>query len=377
MIKTMLKLIIGWRLYIALVSLIAIQLIAFKPTFPYAAELLEPTGHPLFWGLANFDGVHYLGIADKGYFAQFTQAFFPLYPIVMNLVDKLFHNLILSGLLISHVSLIIFAIVLYRLVLLDHQKVVAESTLLFYLVFPTSFFFAALYTESMFMALVVGTFLAARKKRWLLAGILGGFASATRLFGVLLLPALIIEFWQQHQSKNILATIRSKWRELIGITLSASGLLAYMRYLATNFSDPLYFLHAQPVFGAQRTADKIILLYQVFWRYTKMMVTVEPLSLLYYTVTQEFFLSLTFLVLLIIAARKIRLSYIVFGALAYILPTLTGTLSSQPRYLLIVFPAFIILGQIKNKKIRFLLYALSSLLLAINLSLFTRGYWVS
>ena len=150
-----------------------------------------------------------------------------------------------------------------------------------------------------------------------------------------------------------------------------------MHYLAKNFSDALYFIHAQPVFGAQRSADKLILLYQVFWRYTKMIFTVEPKSLLYYTVSQEFILSLAFLFLMIISYKKTRLSYAVFATLAYIVPTLTGTLSSMPRYVLVMFPAFIVLGQIRNKALRVTLYALSAALLAINLSLFTRGYWVS
>jgi len=377
MIKQIIKQIIIWRLGLLIVTLIAIQFIPFRPTFPYAAELLEPQGHPLFWSLANFDGVHYIGIADKGYFAQFTQAFFPFYPLLTRWLNVIFNNYILSGYFISHVSLVAFFYLFNQLLKLDYSSKTTNNALLLYLIFPTSFFFAALYTESLFMVLVIGSFLAARKKHWLLAGILGGVASATRLFGILLLPALIVELWQQSNSKKLTTFIKTSWQKLISVSISASGLLLYMAYLAKNFSDALYFLHAQPVFGASRSADKLILLYQVFWRYTKMIFTVDPQSILYYTVSQEFILSLLFLVLAIIAFKKTRLSYAVFGILAFFLPTLTGTLSSVPRYALTVFPAFIVLGQIKSKPLKNLIFVASSLLLIINISLFTRGYWVS
>ncbi len=375
--RWIIKSIVVWRVCIAAVIFVAATIVPFHPTFPYAEALLEPTGHPVWWALANFDGVHYIGIATKGYFAQFTQAFFPVYPALINWLDKVFNNPIFSGYLISHLSLIAFLFLLYKLIRLDHSKHIAISTILFYLIFPTSFFFAALYTESFFMALTAGAFLAARKKKWLLAGILGAVGSGTRLVGVLLLPALLVELWQQQKFKNPLVFVKKSWRQIVSISISVSGLLLYMRYLAKNFSDALYFIHAQPVFGAQRSTEKLILLYQVFWRYTKMMFTVQPKSLLYYTVSQEFLFSLIFLLLMIWSYKKTRLSYAVFATLAYIVPTLTGTLSSMPRYVLVMFPAFIVLGHIKSKTSRYILYALSLTLLAINVSLFTRGYWVS
>lgn len=377
MITRILRNIVIWRLFILVVSFVAIQLIPFKYSFPYTERLLEPQGHPLFWSLANFDGVHYLGIADNGYFAQFTQAFFPLYPLLIKLNSYLIQNHIVSGYLISISSLIAFTYLLHKLITLDYSHKIATKTLFYYLIFPTSFFFAAVYTESIFMLFVIGSLYSARKKRWLLAGLLGGLASATRLFGILLLPTLIIELWLQNKKKSLPTLIKTGWTSIASISLSASGLLLYMRYLSINFSDAFYFLNAQPAFGAQRTAEKLILLYQVFWRYLKMLFTVDVKSLLYFTVAQEVTVSLVFLALSIIAFKKTRLSYAIFGLLAYIMPTLTGTFSSMPRYVLVIFPAFIVLAQIKQPWLKKIIIAFSVLLLVINISLFTRGYWVA
>ena len=63
----------------------------------------------------------------------------------------------------------------------------------FLLIFPTAYFLHIGYTEALFMALVLGSFLAARTERWWLAGLLGGLAALTRVNGLVLMPALPAE----------------------------------------------------------------------------------------------------------------------------------------------------------------------------------------
>ena len=357
-----------WRVVLLGIAAIGTVILPFKPSFPYSEALLTPHGSPLFWSWANFDGVHYLGIAAKSYFAQFTQAFFPLYPLLIRILTGFIHNSNLNGLLISNFSFLACMAVFYRLLRLDISDVQAKRSLLLLLVFPTSFFFGSLYTESFFLLSVLLSFYFARRRRFILAGICGALASATRVLGVLLIPALLIEYFSSSR--------RSRWGWAMAL-LPAAGLLLYMYYLNVSFHDPLYFLHAQPAFGAQRSGEKIILLYQVFWRYLKMLVTVPVTTLIYYTVSQEFLSAVIFLFLSLLSFRFIRRSYAVFGILAYVLPTLIGTFSSLPRYALILFPAFMLLGRIKSRTLRYAIYATSCLLLAINVVLFTRGYWVA
>lgn len=368
MVNWLISRFIIWRLALVVVAGIGMVILPFKPSFPYAETLLLPHGSPLFWSWANFDGVHYIGIAEKSYFAQFTQAFFPLYPLLIRVFNGITHNSIASGLVISNLSFLGALIWLYKLVRLDSTQTQAKQTVVWLLLFPSSFFFGSLYTESVFLFVTLASFYAARQRRWLLAGVWGAVAAATRILGILLIPALLVEY--------LALSKRSRWGWW-PLLLPAAGLLLYMYYLNVSFHDPLYFLHAQPAFGAGRSGDKIILLYQVFWRYFKMLFTVPVTSLLYYTVSQEFLSAVIFLFLSLLAFKFTRRSYAIFGILAYILPTLTGTFSSMPRYVLVLFPAFIILGRIKNQTIRHWLYAISLLLLIINVMLFTRGYWVA
>lgn len=319
---------------------------------------------PILWSRANFDGIHYLDIARKGY-GIYQQAFFPLYPRLIEKLAPVFGGRdLLAGWDISLVSLFLGLVLLVKLVKLDYEEKIAQRTAIFLLVFPTAFFFSIVYTESLFLFLILASFYFARTRKWWLAGVFGALASATGLAGVFLLPALLVEWWEQYQIKNA----KPKIAQLIPIFLIPLGLLYYMRFLSIKFGDPLMFLHAQ----------KIILLYQVFWRYFKMLWLVEKQSLTYFVVVLEFVSAVGFLALLWLAYRKrLRLSYLVFAVLSYLTPTLTGALSSMPRYVLTLFPCFITLSLIESRVIRYALLIVSFLLLVACTVLFTRGYWIA
>ena len=375
-LKKTLKIVTIWRVIVTFFAWVGIQILPFKDSFPYRETILEPFGHPLFYSWANFDGVHYLGIASDGYWANFTQAFFPVYPWLIRVVDLAVNNLLLSGLLFSHVSLIFALTIFYRLLRLDYNQKISKRSILLMLVFPTSFFFGSFYTESFFFLLTVCSFYFMRKKMDKTAYLFAAIASGTRLVGAFLFPALLYEQWsrltKKQQQKPLLVI-----RKLLPASMSLIGLGSYMLYLHLKFKDALFFLNAQPAFGAERSADKLILLYQVIFRYIKMLITVDPTSLLYYTVSQEFLVSMLFLVLIALSLKKVRTSYVIFGFLCYIVPTLTGTFSSMARYVLIIFPAFVYLAHIKNTRAFKVIVFISAILLAINTMLFTRGYWVA
>jgi len=334
--------------------------------------------HPGFWAWANFDGGYYVNIAYRGY-GSFEQVFFPFYPwLIRTLASFLGRDIfvfLISGLIISRLTFIIALFLFYFLIRLDYDKKVSQMAIVFLLFFPTSFFFGAAYTESLFLALVLGSFYAARKRKWLIAGILGALASGTRLVGIFLLPAFLWEWWEQNKIKNEKLKMKNLL-DLAPILLVSAGLLYYMRFLATNYHDPLMFLHVQPILGVQKVADKIILFYQVIWRYLKMIASTK-MDYLYFTVWLEFLTGVCFLGLLVFAyLKKIRLSYIIFSVLLYITPTLTGTFSSMTRYVLVLFPCFISMALLKNRIIKILLFTFYFLLLIVSTIFFTRGYFV-
>ncbi len=373
MTKYLVKLFIAWRIGLFLFLLAGIKILKAKVEFlgGGASTGLYFT-NPLLWAWVNFDGVHYISIAKNGYL-QFQQAFFPLYPLVVSFFARLTGEYLIAGLFVSNLSFLAALYLFYKLIILDFKKSVAKRAIFYLLVFPTSFYFGSFYTESLFLLLVIGSFYLARKNNWFLAGLLGGLASATRLIGIFLFPALLIEWYSQRHKES-----RSKIKDLLPLFLICLGLLFYMWYLKKTVGDPLYFFHMQPLFGAERSGDRIILLYQVFWRYLKMIFTTK-LNVLYFSVWLEFLSSIVFLILTLFSLFRLRTSYSVYMVFAYLAPTLTGTFSSMPRYVLVLFPGFILLSLFseKHRWLRVAYPIVSMLLLAVSTILFTRGYWVS
>lgn len=365
---------IAWQLVMAGIIFLGSRALPSSNQYIYTEPkvILNP---PFLWSRANFDGMHYLDIARKGY-GVYQRAFFPLYPKLVNSLTPFFGGRdLVAGWGISLISLLLGLVLLAKLVKLDYKENIARRAIIFLLIFPTAFFFSMVYTESFFLFLVLASFYFARIKKWWLAGIFGALASATRLVGIFLLPALLVEWGEQRKISS--AKTADQISNFAPIFLIPLGLLYYMRFLAIQYHDPLMFLHVQPFFGAERVT-KIILLYQVFWRYLKMFWTVDKQSLTYFVVSLEFLVGLGFLGLLFFGyKKKIRLSYLVFAALAYLLPTLSGTFSSMPRYALTLFPCFIIMGLIENKMVKALFFTIFFLLFAICAVLFTRGYWIA
>lgn len=349
---------IVWQAAIVSVSFLSSRILPARERFMYNDRVL--------WNRANFEGSHYLQISRNGY-GLHQQAFFPLYSELIRFFTPLFGGKdLLVGTLISNLSLLIFMFLLYKLVCLDYQELVAKRALVFFLFFPTSFFMGMVYTEALFLMLAVGSFYAARKKKWLIAGILGGLASYTRLVGIFLFPALLYEWWSEKKIQSFLPLL-----------LVPLGLLSYMKFLWQRFGDPLMFFHVQPYFGVERSGGRIILIYQVFWRYFKMVLTTK-IDPLYFTVWLEVLVAIGFLILLLLACRaKIRFSYLIFSAFAYFIPSFSGTFSSLPRYVLAMFPCFIYLGLIKSRVTDKIVWTVFGLLFIISSILFFRGYWVS
>ncbi len=367
-----------WKIGLILILVLSIIFIplAYKDRFLGGGSILFKLS-PVLFSWANFDGEHYLSIAIYGY-KNLEQAFFPVFPFLISFFAKPFSDTILSslvnytiiGLIISNSSFLLATYYLFELIKIDYSKKIAFLTIILLISFPTSFYFGSLYNEPLFLLLSVLTFLNARKGKWFLASIFGLIASGTRVFGILLFPAILIEAYQKKEKFN-----RAFW-----IFLIPFGLILYMWYQYISVGDPLAFYHLQKNVGEQHQAG-IILPPQIFYRYTKMLLSFNGFKPIYQTIVLEFFAGIVFLILPIYGYfKKVRLSYLTYSLLGFLLPTIQGSFSSLPRYVLILFPSFLILAlwfEKIPKKLKIILILCSIFLLAIEASLFFRVYWVA
>lgn len=326
---------------------------------------------------ANFDGDHYLAMAMHGYDASVAR-FFPLYPILIKIFSNPFSGIpnpyytFLIGMLISNIGFLVACLMLYKLLRIEYSHTYSFWTILLLLFFPTSFFFGSIYAESIFLLLVVLSFYLARKRKWFLSILFATFLPITRSVGIVILPALFIEWFLQQKEKN-----KPSLKMLFSLCLIPISLIGYAFYNYIKLGNWFYFVHAQTELSNGRSSS-IILIPQTLFRYAKILTTVPITQYIWSIALLELSMFLFSVILLYIAYRKkVRLSYLIFAIFAFLIPTSTGTFTGLPRYVIILFPMFIALSLIKNKQIKVLYMIVSAILSFMLLLLFAKGYYVS
>ena len=267
------------RLIVWVAGMWAIVLFGINPAISAAmdfAHVTTPFGshaaNLLFAPTARWDSVWYLEIAHAGYVTRQATAFFPLLPLLLRGGGALVGSTVAAGAAISLIAMTIAGALLYRLARLELGVRAASTTVALLAVFPTSLFFSAVYTESLFLALTVGAVYAARREHWLVAGLLGALASATRNAGILLLVPLVLMYlygprdggvavrrppphWLTRAGRAGAAVwprfgLRSnRGVPIVWLLLVPAGLVAYCAYLAIKFGVPLAAFDAEHFWG--------------------------------------------------------------------------------------------------------------------------------
>lgn len=318
----------------------------------------------LWWGFANFDGEHYLSIAQNGYQSykgQSQHAFFPLLPLLIAGLSNLGLNLYLAGRFVTLSASLATVFVLSQwLRIYFHNSL---SALWLFFLGTGSIFLYSLYTEPLFLLFVASTFLFSERKQWGLAVLFAVLATATRVTGVFLFPYLFLMLTRAHFSALRAFTISS---------LSLTGLASYMTYLALTVGNPLAFFSAQADWGKANPTSPVTTLINYFTALT----TEFSFDLTHLVVWIEVLVTLSLWYLLYLTIRKKLYppAYLVycFGNLA--MPLLTGSLGSMPRFALASFPLLAVIPTLPPPSRRLLSFLM---LLAgmIGTILFIRGYW--
>lgn len=307
---------------------------------------------------AHWDGAWYTGIAAHGYhgfLAPLSTNFFPLYPLLVRAAETVVGSFPLAGVVVSLVAGAV-AVCLFHAIA-DHYfgtRIARASTLALTL-FPTAFFLNAAYTESLFLALTTGSLWAALVRRDLvLAGALAGFATATRHVAFFLAVPLAVEALRRRQQIG--------WRGLAGLALVPGGLLAYMLWLRHSFGDALVFKKAAEQEWARSLANPLDTIH-VAWRGADAgaQYLVHPGRLFdgtsqlpAFAFSDAFGLIVLAVVVALLAAglRVLPFSLWLYAAALSLFPVLYPAryftdryaLFGYPRYALVAFPLFFVLG---------------------------------
>lgn len=315
-----------------------------------------------FWvSFSNWDGGHYLGIAESGYSEKFQYAFFPLYPLTVKLVNQITGNYLVAAILISLVSTFFSLHLLYKLVTTDFNRKIAEKVILVFLFFPTSFFLLTAYSEGLFFLLTIAAFYFLRQNKLFWATAALALVSAARLVGL----AAVAAFWIDILTRQGLN--RKNWFTL----LAPLGFVLYAIFLYQQTGDPFYFITAENHW--QRTLSTP----GVGFREALKNISDGGLSAENFNIFLDLIFAIFGAGFAIRTFRFLPTSYAVYSLLSVSIPLFTPTLTSIPRFLLPVFPIFILVALIKNRYVSLFFQVVSIAILTIFTALFVAGYWVS
>jgi hypothetical protein len=303
-----------------------------------AGRPIDPGWHNTIDGTDRWDAGWLLRISREGYdTGDASAAFFPAYPFAVRAVaDVTGASSIVAGILVSNVAFLGALIVLHALTSLEFSPEVARRTVVIAAFFPTSFFFLAPYSESLFLLAALVSFWAARRGRWLVSGLAGAVAAATRVVGIVLLPALLVEAFLGERG----AERRTRWRRAGRAGLVALGPALYSLGWWVTDGRPLQPLKAQGLWD-RAPAFPVVTLGK------GLLLAVRGLSVLrgaYWTADFVFaFLALALLAVAI-ARKWLRPSYLTYTTLSLLVPLCDPApgrpLLSFPRFTIVVFPLF-------------------------------------
>lgn len=312
----------------------------------------------------RWDAPHYIEIARSGYKTGIDLVVHPLFPALIRGVEFVTRDYLASAFFVSGLALVAAIPLLRRLVALDHSPQVAMRACWFFLIFPTAYFLQIGYTESVFLALVFGAFLASRTDRWWLAGLLGMLAAMTRANGLALLPALAVEAGHQfHRTK--------KWNwSWCWIILVLAG---FATFLVINRSVGGSFFTFVEI---RRTVFRIV----PAWPWVGIGHAITDLdrqpSQANMVGGEELFFIGLILVCAVISWIRLRPAYATWISVHALAMTSVTFLQSSPRYAVACFPIVILFAILAEKRFWLgILSAWSLMFFAFFAILFARGWW--
>ena len=376
-----------WALVIFVTMRISLSLIAALALFQFP---LHPTTYyhdvpPVPPGIANAllgvwqrgDTLWYTRIAMRGYAqGDGTTVFFPLYPVLMRLVGKVFWgNYLWGGIIVSSAAYFLALIALYKLTRLEFDSDAAARTVVYLSVFPTAFFLLGVYTESPFLLFAISAFYYARKGNWLAASIMGLLAALTKQLGLLLLLPLLYEYLAEREF-----AIRSIRRDVLLLCLIPIGTLAFMLFRHLYVGEPLltetYRLRwaVNVSWPWSNIADSLAAIFNT-GRFLALNPEDTLLRRIFYNSFDLVCVGL-FLSLAIVSFRRLRLSYGLYMVSVLFVVLIQNfrppyPIAALPRYVLVLFPGFMVLGaMVKNKTLHWAMVTFSTMLLALFTAMF-------
>ena len=351
-----------------------------------------PMEHKLHWEIplelraplyARYDSGWYLSIMEWGYGPPppkgnpSNHAYFPLYPLTAKVLHDTFAmDGFHAGLIVSYLCLFLAMPLFWK----EGRERLGEdgawNAALFLLLFPTSFFLAAVYSESLFLLLALLAFRDARRGSVGRAALWAFLLGLTRAPALAVAPALFLAALERRppgSRPESLARRSSRALLLAAVPVGAVFLWAYGIGLV-NHEPNLFFRSMQ---GWNRVASSVKGVSAWFALALTRFQTAEwknnP------TILLDYGTAALFACIAIFQLVRKRWSDAVWTGSAIALPMTTGLSEGIPRYLMVVYPAYFAMAEASRGRrvTRMIWWTVSGALLLAAAARFVNWQWVA
>jgi len=206
--------------------------------------------------LLVWDAGWFLRVAVNGYPHGYTYrqngqlegnelAFFPLYPMLIRGVAALGLDAGTAAIAVSWLASIGAAIALHLLGTTLYDKRAGWALVAICCTAPVSVVLSMAYSESLFLALVAGMLVAAHRRVWWAAGLLGVGAALTRPTGAAAAVALAVAAVLAIRDTRRHRTSEPAWPPIVAAVVALAGVPAYLGWVALRVGDPAAWFRIQ------------------------------------------------------------------------------------------------------------------------------------
>lgn len=332
--------------------------------FPYQSTKPYPNAWLSLW--QRFDANIYMTISERGYGQIEEDTHFPpLYPMLINIIASIIGDSYLAGLLISHLALLYSLKLLHKVFSNWGNNSSGNRAIGYLLLYPASFFFFSVYTESLFLMTVLLSMGSMKNRSWAWAGFWTFCAILTRLSGMALMAPMLYLMWKDRPFLH-------KLQHWIALSLPGLAVLLYLYLRATQMPEGIFPI-AEPSWHARLVLPWESYLYAVKIILSGHFNYIDLLNLITATL---------FIILLLSGWKNIPIEYNLYSAFSLLIILIrivdTRAFNSMLRFSLALFPLFFALGLAgeDSRYRRIIVYTFAFLNLYLSAEFFGWG-WVA
>ena len=182
----------------------------------------------------RWDGIHYQRIALEGYSAGYLTVFFPMYPLLSRWLSRLTGLDLLPALIVvSNLAFLFSLVLLYQIVSTRFSPKLARTTLINVLIFPTAFYFYAIYPQSLVLMWILLAYWLTIQKKWAGAGMAALLAGLTHSTAWVLTILIGVEAFQYFKAEGISFKQVQRWLlPLFASGMNGVGIIAFLLWRA-------------------------------------------------------------------------------------------------------------------------------------------------